>query len=522
MKKLMAWLLLVCLCLTLCSCDLSDWVGGTREPDKITPTPAPVLTNEPAGLYSGVMTDQRVVALVLEGYTDETSMMQLIDLIKAREIPCVWFVSGVTAFEFGSVVRYAAAAGIELGNYTVSAEKEMETRSAGYLVHQFERTQQLIFQNTGKLPDLGRCNGTVYTPDVLRAVAAGGLDWGVDPTLFLNHRSFRTQSDAQVYMDSMIRGAVISVKLGQELDEDEYGDQGEMLDERPAVDPSPSIANDLTMQAAKWTYQDIVPVVTWLLDALEANGYDVVSLEALQQAAIPGMDEPRTLTEEEEALLAPAAYQLPLTDKPLGTARQTETDGLLFIGNSVTLGLADYTAWRRQTEADFLQGVQFIGWDGLTVESALSAMEEGAVLREGQVNLAEAAAAAGAKRICLMLQFDTDRACYLEEYLTSYLAVIQLIREKNPEAEIIVQSVTPGIKDRIGTPDNAQIFRYNLLLKRMCLQHGIPFADVAWALRDAEGCLKAEYCIDPQTYGLHLSDAGCEAWLASILDMPEE
>ena len=41
-QKLMAWLLLVCLCLTLCSCDLSDWVGGTREPDRITPTPAPV------------------------------------------------------------------------------------------------------------------------------------------------------------------------------------------------------------------------------------------------------------------------------------------------------------------------------------------------------------------------------------------------------------------------------------------------------------------------------------------------
>lgn len=521
MKKLMAWLLLACMCLLLCSCDMSTLVGGTREPDKITPTPAPVLTNEPAGLYTGVMTDQRVVALVLEGYTDETSMMQLIDLIKAREIPCVWFVSGVTAYEFGSVVRYAAAAGIELGNYTVSAEKEMETRSAGYLVHQFERTQQLIFQNTGKLPDLGRCNGTEYTPEVLKAVAAGGLDYGVDPTLYLNHRSFRSQSDAQVYMDSMIRGAVISVKLGQELDEDEYGDQGEKLDERPAIDPSPSIANDLTMQAAKWTYQDIVPVVTWLLDALEANGYDVLSLEALQKAGIEGMTEPRALTEEEEALLTPSAYKLPLTDKPLGTIARAGAEGTVFIGNSVTLGLADYTAWRRETDADFLKGAAFIGWDGLTVESALSAMEEGAALRDGQVDLAKAAAEAGARRIFLMLEFDTDRACYLEEYLTSYLAVIQLIRAENPDAEIIVQSVTPGVKGRIGTPDNTQIFRYNLLLKEMCLRYDIPFADVAWALRDDEGCLRAEYCIDPQLYGLHLTDAGCEAWLASVLDMEE-
>ena len=51
------------------------------------------------------------------------------------------------------------------------------------------------------------------------------------------------------------------------------------------------------------------------------------------------------------------------------------------------------------------------------------------------------------------------------------------------------------------------------MLARMCQEYGIPFVDAAYALKDERGGLKAEYCIDRSTYGLHLSDEGCQAWL---------
>lgn len=526
-KQICLWAMLLAACLLFSGCELTrdmsitdiSWPWNEAEQEWITPSPAPVLNNDPAPLLTGVTTDQKVAALVLEGYTDDSSMRELVDIIKAREIPCVWFVSGVTAYEYGDVVRYAAAAGIKLGNYTVSGEKELEKWNAADIARQFDRTQGLILQNGGVLPELGRCNGTEYTPEVLKAVAAGGLEAAVEPTLFLNHRSFRQESDARLFIKSMMRGAVISVKLGQELDEAEYGDQGEELDERPAIDPSPSIPKDLVMNGPEWTYQNIVPVVTWLLDALAEDGYELLTLDELQAAQVELLGEPRELTAEEQAAVDPAAYALPVTQGPLLQTALPMEDlaGTVFIGDSVTQGLADYVEWKRQSDPDYMKDVHFLAWRGLTVESALSTMDEDAVLPEGAVNLAEQLAALDAKQVYLMLRFDTARAYTQEKYLVNLRLLLHLLQQANPQATFVVQSVPPGVEGRLGSPDDAQLFRYDLMLAKMCAEYGIPFADVASALRDEQGHLPAAYCIDPQMYGIHLSDEGCEQWLSSLM-----
>lgn len=527
MKRLMMILLLAAVCLTLCSCQqLAPLTDQAAQP-KFTATPEPALTCEPAALYTGVDTKKRVVSLVLEGYTDDTTTTQLMDLISQRNIPCVWFVSGVVADEHVPMLRYATNAGIELGNYTISAEKELEQRSATYLVHQFERTQQLIFAACGRLPSIGRCNSTEYTETMLQAARAGGLAHAVEPTLYLNHRSFASESDAQQYMSSIIRGSIISVKLGQELDDDEYGDVGEELDERPAIDPPPTISEDSTQDEAKWQYQNIVPVVTWLLDQLEANGYEVVSLADLQAAQADILPQVRELTEEELALYDPASYAAPASKTPMGQSvthagSMAELDGAVFVGDSVTTGLGGYVAWRRQQDASFLPNTSFISWSGMTVESALSTIDSDNPVGQSQPNIAKAIKETSASRVYLMLKFSTSRAYSQEQYLSNLRLLIHHIQQENPGVQVVVQSVLPGVSQRTTTPTNAQLFRYNLLLGKMCQEYGIPFLDVAFALRDAEGGLKAEYCIDADTYGIHLSDEGCQAWLEYLAaNIPE-
>ncbi|MBP3452479.1 MAG: polysaccharide deacetylase family protein [Clostridia bacterium] len=515
MKRLLTMLLLVVLCLALTSCQQLETLREEAVLPKYTATPEPALTCEPAQLYTGVDTEERLVSLVLEGYTDDTTITQLIDLMKARDIPCVWFVSGVTADEHVYMLRHAAASGIELGNYTISAEKELENRSASYLVHQFQRTQQLILAACAQLPSIGRCNTTQYTDTMLQAVRAGGLTHAVEPTLYLNHRSFASESDAQLYMESLVRGSIISVKLGQELDDDEYGDLGEELDERPAIDPPPTISEDLTKEDT--TYQNIVSVVTWLLDQLEQGGYEVVSLDELQAARADYLPQVKELTEEELALYDPTAYAAPVAQAPIGqcatrAGTTEELDGAVFVGDAITNGLGGYVAWRNQ-QADFLPNTRFITWPGMTVEGALNTMEPGAILTAGQVNIAQAIKESGAARVYLMLKPESPRGYVLEEYLTNLRLLIHLIQQENPGVQVIVQSVLPGVSQRTTAPTNANIFRYNLLLGKMCQEHGIPFLDVAFALRDTDGGLKTDYCIDADTYGIHLSDAGCQAWL---------
>lgn len=524
MKRLLISLMLAVLCLTLTSCQQIAAITDRPAQPKYTATPEPTLTCEPAELYTGVDTHERIVSLVLEGYTDDTTITQLIDLMKARGIPCVWFVSGVTADEHVYMLRHAAAFGIELGNYTISAEKELEDRSASYLVHQFQRTQQLILAACAQLPSIGRCNTTEYTETMLQAVREGGLSHAVEPTLYLNHRSFASESDAKLYMESLVRGSIISVKLGQELDDDEYGDLGEELDERPAIDPPPTISEDATQEEAE--FQNIVSVVTWLLDQLEQNGYQVVSLAELQSARAEFLPQVKELTEEELALYDPAAYAAPVAQAPIGQCATRagtleELDGAVFVGDAITNGLGGYVAWRNQQES-FLPNTTFITWPGMTVESALNATEPGATLANGQVNIAAAIKETGAKSVYLMLKPESSRAYVLEEYLANLRLLIHRIQQENPGVQVIVQSVLPGVSQRTTTPNNITLFRYNLLLAQMCQEHGIPFLDVAFALRDADGGLQADYCIDADTYGIHLSDAGCQAWLDYLTaHMPE-
>ena len=87
---------------------------------------------------------------------------------------------------------------------------------------------------------------------------------------------------------SVLRGSILSVKLGQELDRDEYGDPGEKLDERPAIDPGPGIRWEWSTEDAR--YAALPDLVAWLVDALLADGYrvtDPVSLQAEKRAVIP-------------------------------------------------------------------------------------------------------------------------------------------------------------------------------------------------------------------------------------------
>lgn len=523
----MTALLCMLLALLLGGCAQEEQGTGSARATvrpRVTVTPEPTLNNEPAQLLTGVSTEKRVVSLVFEGYTDETTMNQVIETVRQRGVRATFFVTGIMASEHSEIVRSIAQAGMQIGNYTISAEKEMEKNTVDVNLHQLTRAQELIVECCGVTPALARLNGTEHTQNVLKAVAAAGLEAAVEPGLYLNHRSFSAQSDAQRYVENLVRGEIISIKLGQELDLGEYGDEGEALDERPAIDPSPNISRD-SLKVENSTYQNIPSVVTWLLDALEQGGYTVVTPQELQEYRVDLLGEAQELTQETLDVLDTARYDLPVTDAPIGTTQTragTEDDfaGVVFVGDSVMDSIGDYVAYRRVTEPDFMGGTQFLTASNLTVESALQPVSETSVhpLYEGQKRTIESALhAMGAKKVYLMMRFGNTRAYAQEAYIKNLELLIYLIRQENPGIEVVVLSLLPGVAGRSGTPTNMQIFRLNLMICRMCMEHDIPYLDAAYALRDEQGDLPMAYCLDPDLYGIHLNDAGCDVWLDYVL-----
>ena len=338
LKRIIVLMLLLSLLLSMTGCKKAETPATQPQTPTVTPSPEPAVTAQPAQLLTGVETDRKVVSLIFEGYTDAATMEAIAQVLKDRDVPSTFFISGITANENPQVLQKLAAQGFAIGNYGMSGGKHLETLSAYENMRRFKMAQKEIAAACGREPELARCNGTIHTDGVLRAVAAAGLRAAVEPTAFLNHKSFRAQEDAETYVLNVLRGSIITVKLGQELDENEYDDPGRKLDERPAIDPSPGIRWEWSTEDERFAL--LPDIVMWLVDALKANGYSFTDPMKLQSEKRTILSKIRELDPEEEKLLNPERYEIPAYfagDREL--LRQPMIRGVLFALEAAACGM---------------------------------------------------------------------------------------------------------------------------------------------------------------------------------------
>ena len=469
-------LLVISILISLSGCTFTQIANGPErnsDPMTGTVTPEPKIMANPVPLLCGVETDKRVVSLVFEGYTDDSTMTAIAEVLEEKEIPAVFFLSGITANEHPST------------NYSAFENAE-----------KFKLAQEQITQATGKRPTLLRCNNTEYTEDVLRAASAAGLSAAVEPTAYLNHRSFKNADEAYSYALHVLRGSILSIKLGQELDEEEYDDFGEKLDERPAIDPKPGIRWEWSSEEE--IYASIPELVKWLIEALENFGYEFTDPLSLQRSATELLRKTGELSQEEIKQLDPGEYSLPVTQKPFssGTEHPAEAkdfDAAVFVGDSVMEGIGEYVSWIRKSEAQFLGSAVFLTDRNATVESLLDIGTEIG-------DLGEKLAEEKANSVWLCLGFSNPAGYVKESYLAKYRLLIREILEKNPNIRVVVLPVLPKAEGYAGV-SNAHRFRLNLMLFKMCREYGLDFVDIASVVRDESGGLKEEYCLDLVTSG---------------------
>ena len=490
----------------------------------VTPVPTVALTKDPARVLKGVETDQDVVSLVFEGFTDEESMELLLNTLLELKVPAVFFVTGKAADEHPELMKKIRQAGCEIGNYGLTGEKKMEQKRADENVNSFRKTQELIYKATGQMPRYARMNGSEYTETLLRAVSTAGLEAAVLPTLYLNHKSFNTEEDAKAYARSLIRGSIISVKLGQELDLSEFIGTGPALEEKPAIDPSPSIGE---VHENRRVEVERLPLeqIRWLVSALELLNYRMVSPGELAKTAVTLLPEVRELTEEEETRYDADLYPYPATDEPVnvGTTRKggsEDFNDVVFVGGNDVANLESYVLWRRETEPEFLGNARFLYASGLTIERAVNRDTGNSTLPlvDGvRTPVEDALAGMGAGTAYLMLRYESGQAYLDDRFAANLKLLIYRIRKANPGIRLVFQSSFPAVAGKKNTPSNTQIFRFNLKTAKLCAQTGLTFLDPAQALRTEDGSLREDYCLDRMTYGTHLNDLGCQAWIDFLL-----
>lgn len=208
----------------------------------------------------------------------------------------------------------------------------------------------------------------------------------------------------------------------------------------------------------------------------------------------------KALEEPEKEPFAPVAESAPVKD--------TYFDDVVFLGDSRTEGFSLYSGLKTGT---YFYAV------GATVESVFTkAVWE---TPKGKVPLLDAVAETPCGKVYVMLGVNELGWAKTETFRNQCTKVIDRIREDHPNAEVVLQSILPvsAKQDAKGSyVNNERIAVYNEQLLALAEEKECAYLNVAEAVVDENGCLRADWTFD----GVHLNVKGCQAWLEYLRTHP--
>lgn len=216
--------------------------------------------------------------------------------------------------------------------------------------------------------------------------------------------------------------------------------------------------------------------------------------------ALPPGEMPEKAVSAPEAAPEPDALPEPVEDTYFSDA--------VFLGDSRTEGFSLYSGLK---EGQYLFAV------GATVESVFTKPVWQS--KAGKVPLLDALAGMECSKIYLMLGVNELGWVSSQTFRDQYAKMVDRIREDHPEAVVVIQSILPVgqvQEDKKTYVNNARICEYNDLLEDLAREKECVYLDVASAVSDETGCLRADWTFD----GVHLNTAGCKAWLAYLKEHP--
>lgn len=198
-------------------------------------------------------------------------------------------------------------------------------------------------------------------------------------------------------------------------------------------------------------------------------------------------------------------------------------DDAVLIGDSVTLSLSYYAA-----SSGSLGKAQFLCAGSLSPINALWDVSSASVhptYRGKKMRVEDSVAASGAKKVYIMLGINAI-ALGMDNSVQSMKTLVDLIKEKSPDAHIIIESVTPmarGSTISSSKLNNKNIAIFNQRLLELCEENEWYFINVAEVFTDSEGYLMNNCCSDPNNMGIHFTQAADEIWINYLkTHVPEE
>lgn len=192
-------------------------------------------------------------------------------------------------------------------------------------------------------------------------------------------------------------------------------------------------------------------------------------------------------------------------------------DKAVFIGDSISVTLESYCS-----ASGALGQAQFLCAGSMSPTNMLT----GKILPEypkgsGQKPLIQdSVAATGAEVVYIMLGMD-NIAYGIDRASSDYVTVVNNILAKNPEVQIVIQSVTPMTSDSPRANDtlnNEIIDQFNERMQAICQENRWYYLNVAEKFKDDNGGLIPSYCSDKTSMGMHFTYEGAKVWVEYLLN----
>ena len=197
-------------------------------------------------------------------------------------------------------------------------------------------------------------------------------------------------------------------------------------------------------------------------------------------------------------------------------------DKTVFIGDSISMTLESYC-----TATGALSKAQFLCAGSMSPTNMLT----GQILPEypkgsGQKPpIQDSVAATGAEVVYIMLGMD-NIAYGVDKASSDYVTIINNILTRNPEVQIVVQSVTPMTSDSPranATLNNDTINAFNQKMQEICQENRWYYLNVSEKFKGEDGGLIPDYCSDKSSMGMHFTYDGAKVWVDYLLShIPED
>lgn len=188
----------------------------------------------------------------------------------------------------------------------------------------------------------------------------------------------------------------------------------------------------------------------------------------------------------------------------------TYFDNAAIVGDSIT-----YMMLQCESKGDYLGDLLFLTRGGTSLNGFVLRYKN--IYYKGRdMNLEDAIAESGVGRVYILIgSNDLASPPQRESFMENWSIMLERIREKSPNVEVVIISNIPQYADAAGCDAanfleyNSNVREYNEKLRTFCQENGCLYFDLCYYIEDHCGRMPQVYNLD----GYHLNDTGYKTWM---------